>query len=35
VAGLFPYGEEPEPPPFPLTEEIAATVLGKNFRLLE
>ena len=34
MAGPFPYGEEPEQPPFPLTKEIAATLLGKNFRLL-
>jgi SAM-dependent methyltransferase len=34
VAGLFLYGTEPEPPPFPLTEEKAATLLGRSFRLV-
>jgi SAM-dependent methyltransferase len=33
LVGLFLYGLEPEPPPFPLTDEIAAELLGKSFRL--
>ena len=28
LVGLFLYGQEPEPPPFPLTEETAAALLG-------
>jgi hypothetical protein len=31
--GLFLYGEEPEPPPYPLTEETAARLFGRFFRL--
>ncbi len=34
LIGLFLYGQEPEPPPFPLTEETAAGLLGRLFRLL-
>ena len=34
LIGLFLYGREPEPPPYPLTEEIAAGLLGRSFRLL-
>jgi SAM-dependent methyltransferase len=34
LAGLFLYGQEPEPPPFPLTEESAANLLGSHFRIL-
>jgi hypothetical protein len=34
LAGLFLYGEEPEPPPFPLTKETAANLLGQHFHLL-
>jgi SAM-dependent methyltransferase len=34
VAGLFVYGEETEPPPFPLTVSVAATVFAK-FALIE
>lgn len=34
LAGLFLYGMEPEPPPFPLTEATAAELLGGYFRLL-
>ena len=34
LVGLFLYGQEPEPPPFPLTEETAADLLGRRFRLL-
>lgn len=33
LVGLFLYGQEPEPPPFPLTEETAAGLLGGSFRL--
>ena len=33
LVGLFLYGQEPEPPPFPLTEETAAGLFGANFRL--
>jgi hypothetical protein len=34
LVGLFLYGQEPEPPPFPLTDETAASLLGPYFRLL-
>ena len=34
LVGLFLYGHEPEPPPFPLTDETAAALLGKSFRLV-
>ena len=34
LVGLFLYGQEPEPPPFPLTEETATGLLGPSFRLL-
>lgn len=34
LVGLFLYGHEPEPPPFPLTDETAAALLGGAFRLL-
>jgi SAM-dependent methyltransferase len=34
LAGLFLYGDEPEPPPFPLTEETAAALFGKSFQLV-
>ena len=34
LVGLFLYGQEPEPPPFPLTEETAAALLGRSFRLV-
>jgi len=33
LVGLFLYGEEPEPPPYPLTPETAANLLGRHFRL--
>ena len=33
LVGLFLYGHEPEPPPYPLTRETAATLLGGHFRL--
>lgn len=31
LAGVFLYGEEPEPPPFPLTEAQASQLLGGDF----
>lgn len=34
LVGLFLYGEEPEPPPYPLTPATASTLLGGKFRLL-
>ncbi len=34
LVGLFLYGQEPEPPPFPMTEETATRLLGRSFRLL-
>ncbi len=34
LVGLFLYGQEPEPPPFPMTEETATGLLGRSFRLL-
>src|SRR5262245_34270851 len=34
LVGLFLYGHEPEPPPFPLTDETAAALFGKSFRLV-
>lgn len=34
LVGLFLYGHEPEPPPYPLTDETAAAVLGGSFRLV-
>jgi SAM-dependent methyltransferase len=33
LIGLFLYGQEPEPPPFPMTEQTAAGLLGGSFRL--
>jgi SAM-dependent methyltransferase len=33
VAGIFLYGEEPEPPPYPLTEAQALELFGKEFEL--
>lgn len=33
LVGLFLYGHEPEPPPFPLTEGTAVALLGGSFRL--
>ncbi len=35
LVGLFLYGEEPEPPPYPLTEQTAAALLGNLFRLVK
>lgn len=34
LVGMFLYGTEPEPPPFPLTRETAAALLGPYFRLI-
>jgi SAM-dependent methyltransferase len=34
LAGLFLYGQEPEPPPYPLTQQTAADLLGRSFRLV-
>ncbi len=34
LVGLFLYGHEPEPPPYPLTESTAAELLGPSFRLV-
>ena len=34
LIGLFLYGVEPEPPPYPLTEETAHALLGPYFRLV-
>ena len=34
LAGIFLYGEEPEPPPYPLTEAQASELLGDEFELI-
>lgn len=34
LVGLFLYGQEPEPPPYPLTRESAASLFGQSFRLV-
>ncbi len=34
LVGLFLYGEEPEPPPYPLTQAIAADLFAPSFRLV-
>ncbi|MBN8246811.1 MAG: methyltransferase domain-containing protein [Verrucomicrobia bacterium] len=34
LVGMFLYGEEPEPPPYPLTEKTARDLLGGHFRLV-
>ena len=34
LTGLFVYGHEPEPPPYPLTDESASQLLGRRFRRL-
>ena len=34
LVGLFLYGDEPEPPPYPLSEDTAQLYLGKSFRLV-
>lgn len=35
LAGIFLYGEESEPPPFPLTEARAQELFGERFSLLK
>ena len=35
LVGLFLYGDEPEPPPYPLTEETAAALFGESFRIVQ
>jgi hypothetical protein len=34
LVGLFLYGDEPEPPPYPLTDETASALFGRPFRLV-
>ena len=34
LAGIFLYGEEPEPPPYPLTEAQALELFGTEFDLI-
>jgi SAM-dependent methyltransferase len=34
LAGIFLYGEEPEPPPYPLTEARALELFGNEFELI-
>jgi ubiquinone/menaquinone biosynthesis C-methylase UbiE len=34
LAGIFFYGEEHDPPPYPLSEARAAEIFGKYFRLI-
>src|SRR5204862_6494033 len=34
LVGIFFYGEEPEPPPYPLSEARAAEIFGKRFELI-
>ena len=33
LVGVFFYGTEPDPPPYPLSETKAAEIFGKHFRL--
>jgi SAM-dependent methyltransferase len=33
LIGIFLYGQEPDPPPYPLTENSARELFGANFRL--
>jgi SAM-dependent methyltransferase len=33
LAGIFYYGEEPDPPPYPLSVERMVEIFGKDFRL--
>ena len=33
LAGFFLYGDEPEPPPYPLTTTQAAELFGRDFIL--
>jgi len=34
LIGIFFYGTEPEPPPYPINKAQAAEIFGKSFRLL-
>jgi SAM-dependent methyltransferase len=34
LAGIFLYGNEPDPPPYPLTEAQALELLGSDFELI-
>lgn len=34
LVGIFFYGEEPEPPPYPLNEARAAEIFDKRFQLI-
>lgn len=34
LAGIFFYGSEPEPPPYPLSQARAAEIFGQCFRLI-
>jgi len=34
LVGIFLYGEETDPPPYPLSKSIAAEIFGKYFRLI-
>jgi SAM-dependent methyltransferase len=34
LVGVFSYGTEPDPPPYPLSEARAAAIFGKCFRLI-
>jgi SAM-dependent methyltransferase len=34
LIGLFLYGQEPDPPPYPLAENHAGELFGRNFRLV-
>jgi hypothetical protein len=34
LAGIFLYGEEADPPPYPLSKSTAAQIFGKRFRLV-
>jgi SAM-dependent methyltransferase len=34
LIGIFFYGTEPEPPPYPINKTQAAKIFGKHFRLL-
>lgn len=34
LAGIFLYGEEADPPPYPLSKPKAVQIFGKHFRLL-
>ena len=35
LIGIFAYGEEPEPPPFPLTDATARALFGSSFVLVD